>query len=171
MVCHVPLSIINRELFHQCIFLFWWVSVFTRRWWVKTMKVLAEHVALADGWPGAAHQVGAHCSCSANGSCLEEKHGLTSHPSDHPAALKNMAVKELGLCCFKYQLDHTVLTYFIIFVQLDQDQRPLQSNSEKKLVPGGTWDDSSGKGSISSQFRPCTEIPKGCEGFRSGGVG
>lgn len=46
------------------------------------MKVLVEHVALADGCPEAAHQVGARCSSSASGICLEEKHCLTSHPSD-----------------------------------------------------------------------------------------
>lgn len=46
------------------------------------MKVLVEHVALADGCPGAAHQVGARCFSSASGICLEEKHCLTSHPSD-----------------------------------------------------------------------------------------
>lgn len=83
------------------------------------------------GQLGAAHQVGARCSCSASESYLEEKHCLTSHPSDHLAALKNMTVKEVGLGCFEYQPDRTSLTYFIIFVPLDQDQRPLQSDSEK----------------------------------------
>lgn len=60
------------------------------------------------GQLGAAHQGGACRSCSASGSCLEGKHCLTSH-----AASKNMAVKELGLCCFKYQLDQRSLAYFI----------------------------------------------------------
>lgn len=82
---------------------------------------------MAWGSLGQLIKLGARCSCGASGSCLEEKHCLTSHPSDHLAALKNMTVKELGLCCFQYQLDHTSLTYFIIFVPLDQDQRPLQS--------------------------------------------
>lgn len=105
------------------------------------MEVLAEHVALADGWPGAARgSSSSRCPLllQRQQELLGQKHCLNSHPSDHLSALKNMAVKELGLCCFKYQLDHTSLTYFIIFVHLDQDQWPLQSNSEKKLVPGWT---------------------------------